>query len=175
MPPLSANFRAPGATGQQGMVLLVALVMLLLITMIGISSMQNATLQEKMAGSVQTRNATFQAAEAALRVGENAVAATGYTLTQCASTVACAPPPSGDYNGVTTAGVYGTAGITWVAVGTTGFYGVQFIGIAAAGSTVNNTSVTTNSASLYRITAIGFTAATPATNPRTVLESVYAK
>ncbi|WP_459203304.1 PilX N-terminal domain-containing pilus assembly protein, partial [Pseudomonas fragariae (ex Marin et al. 2024)] len=37
---------------QGGMVLLVSLVFLLLLTLLGISSMQNATLQEKMAGSV---------------------------------------------------------------------------------------------------------------------------
>jgi len=175
MPPLRPTSRALGPAKQQGMVLLVALVMLLLITMIGISSMHNATLQEKMASSVQTRNTTFQAAEAALRVGENAVATTGYTLAQCATTVTCAPPPSADYNGVTVAGTYGSAGITWVAVGTTGFYGVQFIGIAAAGTTMNSSSSTLNSSSLYRITAVGFTAATPSTNPRSVLESVYAK
>ncbi|EIK95189.1 type IV pilus assembly protein PilX [Pseudomonas sp. M47T1] len=153
------------------MVLLVALVMLLLITMIGISSMQNATLQEKMAGSVQMRNTTFQAAEAALRVGENAVAATGYTLVQCTTSLTCSPPPATEYNNVTAAGTTGTSGIAWVAVGTTGFYGVQFLGIPAAGTIPN----TTSSSSLYRITAIGFTAATPLTNPRTVLESVYGK
>ncbi|WAH59645.1 PilX N-terminal domain-containing pilus assembly protein [Pseudomonas sp.] len=160
----------PSQRSQQGMVLLVALVMLLLITMIGVSSMHNATLQEKMASSVQTRNTTFQAAEAALRAGENAVATTGYTLAKCTTTTTCAPPPATDYNQVTTAGVYGTAGITWVAVGTTGFYGVQMIGTTSDPANSSSTS-----ASLYRITAIGFTAATPLTNPRSVLESVYAK
>ncbi len=164
--------RAPGSARQQGMVLLVALVMLLLITMIGISSMQNATLQEKMANSVQTRNTTFQSAEAALRVGENAVASSTYTLTACSGTTACAPPPAADYNNVITAGVYGVAGINWVAVGTTGFYGVQLVGTTS--DPVNTTSGST-SASLYRITAIGFTAATPLTNPRSVVESTYVK
>lgn len=148
------------------MVLLVALIMLLLITMIGVSSMQNATLQEKMAGSVQTRNSTFQAAEAALRVGESAVAASNYTLLQCLTAVTCAPPPASEYNGVTAAGVYGTSGINWVAVGTTGFYGVQYLGIPISAN---------SSQYQYRITAIGFTSATPASNPRTVLESVYVK
>ena len=162
---------APGRGRQQGMVLLVALVMLLLITMIGVSSMQNATMQEKMANSAQTRNTTFQAAEAALRVGENAVAATSYSLTACSGVAGCAPPPASDYNNVTAAGVYGTAGITWVAVGTTGFYGVQLVGTTS--DPVNNTSGTT-SASLYRITAIGFTAVAT-TNPRSVVESIYVK
>ena len=37
---------------QRGMALLVSLVFLLLLTLIGISSMQNANLQEKMANSI---------------------------------------------------------------------------------------------------------------------------
>ena len=49
------------ARSQRGMALLVSLVFLLLLTLIGISSMQNATLQEKMAGSVSLRNQSFQA------------------------------------------------------------------------------------------------------------------
>lgn len=161
---------APNHTAQGGMVLLVALVMLLLITMIGVSSMQNATLQEKMAGSVQTRNTTFQNAEAALRAGENAVAATGYTLAVCTTTTTCAPPPASDYNNVPAAASnYGTAGITWVAVGTTGLYGVQNIGTTK--DAMNNSGL---SVTLYRITAIGFTAAA-ISNPRSVVESIYGK
>jgi Tfp pilus assembly protein PilX len=69
---------------QDGMALIVSLVFLLLMTLIGISSMQNATLQEKMAGSVKFRNESFQAAEAALRIGESAVSESGYTLAKCA-------------------------------------------------------------------------------------------
>jgi type IV pilus assembly protein PilX len=48
------------------MALIVSLIFLLLLTMIGISSMQNASLQERMAGSVKLRNESFQVAEAAL-------------------------------------------------------------------------------------------------------------
>ena len=59
--------------GQRGMALLVSLVFLLLLTLIGLSSLQNATLQEKMAASLALHNRAFQAAEAALRVGESAV------------------------------------------------------------------------------------------------------
>jgi type IV pilus assembly protein PilX len=45
---------------QRGMVLLVSLVFLLLLTLVGLSSMQSANLQEKMAGSVSLRNQSFQ-------------------------------------------------------------------------------------------------------------------
>ena len=69
---------APGA--QRGMALLVSLVFLLLLTLIGISSMQNATLQEKMAGSLGLRNQSFQLAEAVLSVGESAVQLDSYSM-----------------------------------------------------------------------------------------------
>lgn len=55
---------------QSGAVLLVCLVMLLILTMIGVASMSNSTLQERMAGGVRDYNVAFQAAEASLRAGE---------------------------------------------------------------------------------------------------------
>lgn len=55
---------------QSGAVLLVCLVMLLMLTMIGVASMSNSTLQERMAGGVRDYNVAFQAAEASLRAGE---------------------------------------------------------------------------------------------------------
>lgn len=55
---------------QRGMVLLVCLVMLLLLTVIGIAAISNSTLQERMVGGSRDYNTAFQAAEAALRVGE---------------------------------------------------------------------------------------------------------
>lgn len=58
---------------QGGAVLLVCLVMLLVLTMIGVSSMSNSTLQERMAGGARDYNQAFQAAEASLRVGEDYV------------------------------------------------------------------------------------------------------
>jgi type IV pilus assembly protein PilX len=60
---------------QRGSALIVSLVMLLLISLIGVGSMQGTILQERMASNLQDRNIAFQASERALRVGENAVAA----------------------------------------------------------------------------------------------------
>lgn len=57
-------------TKQQGAVLIVSLVMLLIMTLIGLSSMQNTTLEEKMAGNYRDKNLSFQAAEMTLREGE---------------------------------------------------------------------------------------------------------
>ncbi|MFC4260131.1 PilX N-terminal domain-containing pilus assembly protein [Marinobacter lacisalsi] len=63
------------AVGQQGSALIVSLIMLLLISLIGISSMQGTVLQERMASNLQDRNIAFQASERALKVGENWLAA----------------------------------------------------------------------------------------------------
>ncbi len=58
---------------QQGAVLAVALIILLALTLIGITGMQTTTLEEKMAGNLRDQNVAFQAAEAALRDGEDLV------------------------------------------------------------------------------------------------------
>lgn len=152
------------SSNQRGMALLVSLVFLLLLTLIGISSMQNANLQEKMASSVTQRNQSFQAAEAALRIGESAVQASTYTLAVCAGTTQCAPPAESAT--ITAAGSNSTSGVTWVAAGG-GFYGVQNIG-----ATLNAVNVPSNtSATLYRVTAVAIVG----NNVRSVVESVYAK
>ncbi|TKJ69621.1 pilus assembly protein PilX [Pseudomonas sp. CFBP13508] len=148
---------------QRGMVLLVSLVFLLLLTLIGLSSMQSANLQEKMAGSVSLRNQSFQAAEAALRIGESAVQLDSYSLAVCSGTSQCLPPA--ESLSVSSAGFNSTSGVTWIAAGN-GFYGVQNIG-----TTLTAVNVPSNtSATLYRVTAVGI-----AGNSRSVVESVYAK
>lgn len=58
------------ALHQRGAALMVSLILLLAMTLIGVTSMQSTTMQEKMAGNVQDINRSFQAAEAALREGE---------------------------------------------------------------------------------------------------------
>lgn len=58
---------------QQGSALIICMVFLLLLTIMGVSSMQSATLQEKMAGNAVDENRAFQRAEAALRAGEAAL------------------------------------------------------------------------------------------------------
>jgi len=55
---------------QTGVVLVVSLVMLLLLTLIGLTGMQTTSLEEKMAGNIRNQNLAFQAAESALRAGE---------------------------------------------------------------------------------------------------------
>lgn len=55
---------------QRGAVLLIALIMLLLLTIIGMAGMRDTNMQEKMAGNLRDQNLAFQAAEAGLRFAE---------------------------------------------------------------------------------------------------------
>lgn len=146
---------------QRGMALLVSLVFLLVLTLIGLSSMQSATLQEKMASSVILRNQSFQSAEAALRVGESAVQLETYSLPACTSQ--CAPPAESSQ--ITAAGFNSSSGVTWIASGN-GFYGVQYLGITRGAVKLP----ANDRVKLYRVTAVGI-----AGNSRSVVESIYAK
>ncbi|TAL43764.1 MAG: hypothetical protein EPN89_15120 [Methylovulum sp.] len=60
---------------QSGAVLVISLVMLLALTLIGITGTQTTSLEEKMAGNWRDKNLAFQAAESALTAGEIAAAA----------------------------------------------------------------------------------------------------
>jgi type IV pilus assembly protein PilX len=55
---------------QQGAVLIVGLIFLLILTIIGTTSISDTDLQERMAGNLRDRNSAFQSAEAALRTAE---------------------------------------------------------------------------------------------------------
>jgi type IV pilus assembly protein PilX len=59
------------STNQSGTALVTSLVMLLIMTMIGIGSLKNTLMQEKMTGNVWDRSAAFQATEISLRDAEN--------------------------------------------------------------------------------------------------------
>ena len=58
------------ALRQRGAVLFVSLIMLLLLTLIGITSMQTTTFEERMVGNSRDRHLAFEAAEAGLRAAE---------------------------------------------------------------------------------------------------------
>lgn len=64
-----ASTRAPGRSWatQRGAALFVSLMLLLVLTLIGLSAANVGLLQERMAGNVREYNAAFQAAEATLR------------------------------------------------------------------------------------------------------------
>lgn len=55
---------------QQGSALIVSLLILIVMTLIGLTGIASSTLEEKMAGNTRDQALAFQAAEAALRDGE---------------------------------------------------------------------------------------------------------
>ena len=85
------HHRARQATlqrSQRGVALIVVLLLLLVVTLLGLGSMRNALLQERMAANTLSRGYAFQAAEATLREAEQ-FARGKLTI-----------PPSGCSNGV---------------------------------------------------------------------------
>lgn len=58
---------------QKGSVLIVSLLLLVVLTLLGVSSMQSNIMEERMSGNLRDRNIAFQAAEAGLRDAENFV------------------------------------------------------------------------------------------------------
>lgn len=66
---------------QKGSVLIFSLIMLLLLTIVGVSGMQMTTLEEKMSGNYRNHELAFQAAEAALADAENYIEETPFDLT----------------------------------------------------------------------------------------------
>jgi len=60
----------PYTNRQRGAVLIFCLVFLLVLTLMGVSSMESTVLEERMAGNMQDYNAAFQAAESALTEAE---------------------------------------------------------------------------------------------------------
>lgn len=63
----------PAVQQQRGVALVVTLVLLVIITLVGVAGMQGVTLQERMSGNQYDRSLAFQATEAALRAGEDAI------------------------------------------------------------------------------------------------------
>lgn len=58
---------------QSGVVLVVSLIMLVVLTLIGVTAMRGSSLEEKMAGNARDRSLALQSAEAALRAGERTI------------------------------------------------------------------------------------------------------
>ncbi|TFY92403.1 pilus assembly protein PilX [Pseudomonas kairouanensis] len=143
------------------MVLLMGLVFLLLLSMIGLSSMQGAIAQQKNTSSLWYRNQSFQHAESGLRLGEANTRRAFAALPLCWSIAACAPP--GEAFSVMGAGLNPVSGVDWFAHNG-GLYGIQSLGAAVG---VAHLPPQTRAA-LYRVTAVGLSGPS-----RTVLESLY--
>ena len=104
--------RIPARHGQSGAVLVVALLFLLIITMLGVTSMQSTTAEERMAGNARDQNNSLQAAEAALRdawYDINGACSPG--ATSCAQRPVAISGATGFGNGTATAGTCSTDGL----------------------------------------------------------------
>lgn len=66
-------------THQRGVVLIVALILLLVLTMIGVGVTQSTSLEERMAANNRDKDLAFQAAEGGLRNGESGLLQGIYT------------------------------------------------------------------------------------------------
>lgn len=97
---------------QQGIALPVSLMLLVVITLVGISVVSNTTMQERMTSNMYDRQIAFQSAEAALRVAESRLTAGTATVWRDCSLVTC----TSDYTGATwqdvTNGEYDAAGLS---------------------------------------------------------------
>jgi type IV pilus assembly protein PilX len=83
---------------QQGAVLVTGLLILLILTIIGITGMSNTTMQERMASNDRDRQVAFQAAEAALRHAEKYLGSPGTSLSSSSFDDDCESPLAGHCN-----------------------------------------------------------------------------
>lgn len=77
---------------ERGATLIITLVMLVLITLLGLSSIRRSTVDERSAGANRDRNKAFQAAEAAVRTCLNQVKAAAFTGTVLTPSAATTSP-----------------------------------------------------------------------------------
>lgn len=68
---MNRNCTIPNRAKQTGAVLIVSLMLLIIMTMIGVTSMRTTVMEEKMAGNTRDSTLAFHAAESALLDGEN--------------------------------------------------------------------------------------------------------
>jgi len=83
---------------QRGVALLVVLMLLLVMTLLGLASLRGSIMEERMSANLFDRSLMFQAAEAALREGEDFAANTkpGQYTAACTNGLCTAPTTTAD-------------------------------------------------------------------------------
>lgn len=83
---------------QQGAVLVVVLIMLLVMTLLGLASLRGTLMEERMTSAITDRGLSFQAAEYALREGESKLGAPSayksFPASGCTTGLCATPVPS---------------------------------------------------------------------------------
>jgi type IV pilus assembly protein PilX len=165
---------------QSGAALIISLIFLLLMTLLGTSSMRTSTMQERMSGNIRDYNLGFQGAEAALRGAEQYLRDTavlpefddtgGHYVVNSVNRPVWAGPVTSDGAGYIAYpdDIYGTAARPR--------YFIERLITARPAGTETETGVPVDEIFYFRITAVGYGGAVDGGgNPLTavVLSSVY--
>ena len=155
---------------QTGVALITGLIFMVVLTLIAMAAMRTTMLEERMSGNAQDRDSAFQAAEAALRAGEQVL--TGATLPPFASGTAYTPKiAQGTLPSYWVTHPWSTQSVAaWQPAGTFAAprYVIEEVGTQAAGGGLGIGAVA--SSGVYRITARGVGRSS---NTIVILQSVY--
>ena len=179
------HLRPPMPSRQRGVVLILALIILLALTILGVSGMSTTSMEERMAANTRDRQVGFQSAEAALREGEQFVANNLMDPTMFDSSCTnglcdCSDKGFGcvEYWTDTTLNVWNTASrhktysITYTQVAAPAEYIIEFMGYTDPGGTPPGYVPKAGDPMMFRITAVG-TGQSP--NAKIMLQSTYKK
>jgi len=91
---------SPSRASQSGVALVVALILLVVVTLVGLAAVRGTIMQQKMAGNMYDRQIAFQNAEAAMRAATASIATSpGDIARNCQSaSVVCLADPFNDPN-----------------------------------------------------------------------------
>lgn len=180
---------------ERGAVLAVSLILLLLVTVLGVSTIGTTTLQEKMAANTRDKDLAFQAAELAMKVAERLVeqglAASDFTA-ECSSGLCSMHDPSTHLSRWKDPNICGSGADIWScnksqavdgadAVSSASHsqqprYFIELVAHLDTGDHLNigniGDAVHSEEATVYRITAIGYGGSSTS---QSVLQSTYAK
>jgi type IV pilus assembly protein PilX len=91
-PALQRRVSPAGRRRQQGIALVIALVLLVIMSLVGLNGLRSVTLEERMTAHTYDRSLSFQATEAALRDAEEFVETTKPAPANGCNQGVCAPP-----------------------------------------------------------------------------------
>lgn len=164
---------------QRGATLAVALILLLIITLIGVSAMQVTQLEEKMSANFQDKLLSFSAAESALKAGEKFIldqTSEPTTYATCPS-LPCVHDRYVDLDYTTQSDTWWQAnaaayGVNLPDIASQPRYVIEFVQFVADSPIVGSSSVKSTGVYYYQITAKG-TGATNSAN--TILQTTVAR
>lgn len=124
--------------GQQGITLVVVLLLLVIVTLLGLAAMRGTVMQERMSGNAAARSIAFQTAEALLREAESLAAGNPAMPTSGCSNGLCAMPVGGAVSAWQADGFWTSGGYRSSAALETGTIGaaryvIEFMGEGLAG------------------------------------------